>query len=1676
MSVTDQSKQTVAFTTDKPAHLRAGLSVGSRVLAALVAVLVFFVAQAAFGSFLPQSLSFFPQTAHAVSVQDIHPSGTEVSIGTSIIVANFATPMDTAQALSATDININGSPGTDLDLPAASWSTDGLTLTLPITNNLQRGAAYTVNIGGLLSDSGDPMLLSHTHMFMTEASPFEDDRPYLIKMSAGEEFTLALRDDGALWAWGRNNQGQLGLGSGTTQRLIPAQVPVPGGSSYYWTDVTAGYSHTLAIRNDGSLWAWGYNNNGQLGLSDTISRNVPTRVNATDSSGNPIEWKTVNSEYRSTLALCVDGTLWSWGYNSSYQLGLGHSDQITVPTLVCEDYEWIAIAQGYRSGFAIRADETLWAWGRNSEGQLGLGDTTPRTVPTQVIATGAGAPTAWKEVYSDYNSTLALCEDGTLWTWGDNKNGQLGLGDRNQRIAPTLVSSASSIPSTDISGDYWIAVSMGYENSFGIRDDGTLWAWGLNNSGQLGLGDNNYRTRPTLVSLEGIEDEGWTVVAAGVAHTLAARDDGSLWTWGQNNYGQLGKAVTTSGGQSALDGYSPWRVAPALMPTSSSNAFVPNIATTPHNGVANVTATQETVTVHFNRPMRTEAEFRGVITIDNGARVNVTAGTWTDSARGANTVFTAPLTLVSSDTLHTARVAGFVDDFLGWKPTNEMHPHTWTFTTGEIVIPLDSIEIATSSGAAGTGHTIALQADGSLWAWGANDSGQLGLGDTNPRTVPALISEAGVSGNRWISVVTGTDHTVALRDNGTLYAWGLGDGGRLGTGNATNQLTPTAIDAAGVSGASWVEVAAGSGHTMALRDNGTLYAWGLGGSGRLGTGNVANQSSPTAVSTAGVSGAEWTTISAGNVQSFAIRDNGTLWAWGANGSGRLGLGLNDVAARNTPTAVSTAGVSGAEWTTISAGDTHTVALRDNGAAYAWGWNGNGRLGVGPGDTAHRVGAPTAVSTAGVSGAEWTTISAGGVHTLAIRDDGTLWGWGGNGTGRLGLGNAGNQFVPAVVPTASVSGDDWVTISLGGVSGHTVAVRDDGTFWSWGTNVSGQLGKGVANPGGAGFGSGIGTNDWIPWRIAASLQPTNANNWTAANNATTPNNTATNVGLDTNSVVVRFDRPMVDSAELRGTIALDNSASSNVAAGAWSENNTTFTAPLSLSAADELHTVTVSGLFVDDFTSRSKVANEAYPWTWTFSTEGLFDSETIAFDERACSTCHFTENLRLEHQFVHVRGETSAGNTYDYGCQKCHGVAFTDVNKTSWSVQSQLATDNRTGEINEAGCLSCHTGTYATVHGGADGNRMLRSHEINTSADTGCSASGCHGPIQSASDTGFGFGVMDLASAHADFWIAANEGRVAFPAAVSDTMRDDNNPFGCGACHGKSYNDDNRLRTPIVTHLDGVAGGVTCSTCHVVPDGANPLEMTLHFSQRELVPGLATALGLEAAVTPARASQSALDFVEALSAQTRAELDVGADTGNRLEAGVLAQGHAHASSGSDCASCESSHSHDCCESSSHCGSCETTGTIPSILASSGLLDCHHENECCEDPWCETCPCSPAYIHVPPQELPLRPRPPVQGGDDDDSPGPPSAPGTPPAGGGTADVAEAGGTGDDPPTAGAAASTGNESRETTGTGPQTGEINNWYLQIAAFAISLAIFATVGLIVGRKKGKPSLPDVAS
>jgi alpha-tubulin suppressor-like RCC1 family protein len=339
-------------------------------------------------------------------------------------------------------------------------------------------------------------------------------------VGAGLYFSLALKSDGTVMAWGRNNSYQLGIGS-DVDRDLPVVVSNLNG----FITASSTIAHALAVKRDGSVWSWGNNGNGQLGDGTTQGRTSPVRVSGIST---PMGYKVVSvaAGGAHSMALNELGDLWAWGSNQDGQLGDGTFTSVSVPKKIFSNAA-VAVAAGNGHSMMLGGLFTIDVntVGQGAYGQLGTGSSASTTwgtvgIVSNVTAIAAGA-----------NHSLALQSDGTVWAWGANDKGQLGDATTTQRGAPVQVYNLTNITTIVAGGGHNLA----------LKSDGTVWAWGANDFGQLGDGTTTNRTAAIAISgLTGIVS-----IGAGAFHSYAIKGDGTVYAWGDNGYGQFGDGTTT---------------------------------------------------------------------------------------------------------------------------------------------------------------------------------------------------------------------------------------------------------------------------------------------------------------------------------------------------------------------------------------------------------------------------------------------------------------------------------------------------------------------------------------------------------------------------------------------------------------------------------------------------------------------------------------------------------------------------------------------------------------------------------------------------------------------------------------------------------------------------------------------------------------------------------------------------------------------------------------------------------------------------------------------------------------------------------------------------------------------------------------------------------------------------
>jgi alpha-tubulin suppressor-like RCC1 family protein len=329
-----------------------------------------------------------------------------------------------------------------------------------------------------------------------------------------------------LWVWGYNEYGNLGQNQGPGYNISsPTQIPGTNWSSNFHSYGFANEKAVILTKTDGTLWAWGKNERGQLGQNagTNASKSSPVQIPGTT-------WSFTSRGDKLMAAVKTDGTLWMWGNNSMGALGQNQpeasdrSSPVQIPGTT-----WSKCYIGINGAFAFKTDGTLWGWGNNDNGQLGVNNRTRRSSPVQITGTN------WSHVRTSNYRSSGVKTDGTLWSWGANSVGELGLNSRTSYSSPVQVGS----------GTDWSKVFVGSEKAGAIKTDGTMWTWGNNYMGTLG--QNQASAQLDLVSSPvQVPGTTWSDASMSYSNVLATKTDSTMWGWGNNTVGNLGQNNRTS--------------------------------------------------------------------------------------------------------------------------------------------------------------------------------------------------------------------------------------------------------------------------------------------------------------------------------------------------------------------------------------------------------------------------------------------------------------------------------------------------------------------------------------------------------------------------------------------------------------------------------------------------------------------------------------------------------------------------------------------------------------------------------------------------------------------------------------------------------------------------------------------------------------------------------------------------------------------------------------------------------------------------------------------------------------------------------------------------------------------------------------------------------------------------
>lgn len=727
----------------------------------------------------------------------------------------------------------------------------------------------------------------------------------------------------------------------------------------------------------------------------------------------------ISAGFRQNIGLRSDGTVWTWG--ESYR-------EQEIPLTKVEGLDNIvSISAGLLHYLALREDGTVWAWGTNGSGQLGVGTINDSSTPVQVT----GLSSVVSVVASYYNS-MALLEDGTVWVWGDGARGVLGYDAPSEymQLTPTKVPIVEDIVQVDFSHLHAVA----------LKKDGTVWTWGLNESGQLGNGTLIDASPSQVQNIEGV-----IKVSASYSQTLALKGDGKVWAWGNNYYGELGDAsgiqkqqrpVRVAHLEGIVDIEAGELYSMAIKRNGSLWAWGNNMYGQLGDGS---TVSKNTRTLVNGIPIQTDTISPSAPELlrTTGKTSSTVVLVWEESLD--NQAVKEYLVYKGDVLVDTIGVDGKTIDYSTSFTVTGLLPETeYKFSVkardyeGNLSSGSNEVIVMTEASlpmqvSAGSGHTLALKSDGSVWAWGNNSSGQLGDGTTFGQLFPKKANITSIT-----SVSTGDLFSLALKSDGTVWSWGDNSIGQLGNPQLySQQPVPKKIE--GID--SVVAIAAGGTHSLALKSDGTVWTWGSNFNGELGIGS--NKSSYVPVKIPSLSGVK--AISAGAFYSLALKSDGSVWSWGANYNGQLGDGTTQ--SRLVPYKITS--LSGMEG--IAAGSNHALALKEDGSVWAWGYNYYGQLGDG---TFNSRSIPGKVAT--LSNIE--QISAGMYHSMA-KSDSAVYTWGSNTYGQLGNNSTMNSATPVMLSSLSN------TIDIDAGLNYSTALSSD-NIMAWGMNGTGQLGDGT----------------------------------------------------------------------------------------------------------------------------------------------------------------------------------------------------------------------------------------------------------------------------------------------------------------------------------------------------------------------------------------------------------------------------------------------------------------------------------------------------------------------------------------------------------------------------------------------------------------------------------------
>lgn len=738
-----------------------------------------------------------------------------------------------------------------------------------------------------------------------------------------------------------------------------------------------------------------------------------------------------------------------WGLDDHGQLGQGTQVVFPTPTPIDQTGALagktvVKTVSGGRHVLALTADGKVYAWGDNSSRQLGNNSNLPSSSPVEVMAAPSSELVGKTviDIAATQNTSFLITSDLQLWGWGSG-----ALGGPNS----TLTGLPIRINSGALSGKSVVKIAAGSNHAVALTSDGVVATFAnSNSSGQQGTNNTSSSATPVaIVDANGVMT-GETIVgvAAAVNSTLARSSSGKLFSWGANTSGQLGVGDTTQ------------RTVPVLVVGSLVGKTVTAMAM--GNTAAYAIASDNTLHSWGSNGgglLGTGSSTPSSSLVPIAASMTPFGGLTLESVTAGSSNVAVRTTTGAVFTWGNNNVGALGSNF----PTTRGLAEQVSFAA--LGIGLTAVSVNADAG----NFMTAVLSDGRAVSWGHATFGRAGNSVPFLRGAPSVIPVSALpAGQRWSILAGGQNHTLGVSTAGRVYSWGTNGGGQLGNGvpSGAHGSSPQLVQSAGAALNTKVVTAIGAGvsHNAVLTEDGLVYTWGSNSSGQVGDGTTTLRSSAVALLTMGtpLAGKTVAKIAVGNSHTLALTTDGVLVAWGLNSNGQIGD--NSTANRNLATAVSTTGVlAGKTVVDIAAGGASSFALTADGQVFAWGSNTSGQLGNGGPASSSPVIVPVAVSTSGaMAGKSIAAIFAAESNAYAIASDGSLFGWGSNGSGQLASGETGANVTAPILISLPVGHTHRIPASVNGSLRHVNVVTTDGAVFSAGNGGFGSLALGESS--------------------------------------------------------------------------------------------------------------------------------------------------------------------------------------------------------------------------------------------------------------------------------------------------------------------------------------------------------------------------------------------------------------------------------------------------------------------------------------------------------------------------------------------------------------------------------------------------------------------------------------